>query len=75
MNVKEFDVVLYGATGFTGRQSVDYFRHHAPPVFAGPSPVGTGRSLKPSVPVFRCWSPIPQIRLSSMPSSRELAWF
>jgi short subunit dehydrogenase-like uncharacterized protein len=30
MNVKEFDVVLYGATGFTGRQSVDYFRHHAP---------------------------------------------
>jgi short subunit dehydrogenase-like uncharacterized protein len=28
---KEFDVILYGASGFTGRQCVDYFRRHAPP--------------------------------------------
>lgn len=27
---REFDVVLYGATGFTGRQTVAYFAHHAP---------------------------------------------
>lgn len=28
---KPFDVVLYGATGFTGVQTVAYFRQHAPP--------------------------------------------
>jgi short subunit dehydrogenase-like uncharacterized protein len=28
---REFDVTLYGATGFTGRQTVDYFSRHAPP--------------------------------------------
>lgn len=28
---RDFDVILYGATGFTGRQTVDYFTHHAPP--------------------------------------------
>jgi short subunit dehydrogenase-like uncharacterized protein len=27
---REFDVVLYGATGFTGRQTVDYFLSNAP---------------------------------------------
>jgi short subunit dehydrogenase-like uncharacterized protein len=27
----EYDVVLYGATGFTGRQTVEYFARHAPP--------------------------------------------
>jgi short subunit dehydrogenase-like uncharacterized protein len=27
---REFDVVLYGATGFTGRQSAAYFAAHAP---------------------------------------------
>ncbi|MEE4380358.1 MAG: saccharopine dehydrogenase NADP-binding domain-containing protein [Pseudomonadales bacterium] len=27
---REFDVVLYGATGFTGRQAVAYFARHAP---------------------------------------------
>ena len=28
--MREFDVVLYGATGFTGRQAVKYFSQHAP---------------------------------------------
>jgi short subunit dehydrogenase-like uncharacterized protein len=28
---REFDVVLYGATGFTGSQTVEYFHKHAPP--------------------------------------------
>ena len=28
---REFDVVLYGATGFTGRQAVAHFAKHAPP--------------------------------------------
>lgn len=28
---REFDVILYGATGFTGRQTVAYFKKHAPP--------------------------------------------
>jgi short subunit dehydrogenase-like uncharacterized protein len=27
---RDFDIVLYGATGFTGRQTVAYFRKHAP---------------------------------------------
>ncbi len=29
--MRDFDVVLYGATGFTGRQCVKYFSQHAPP--------------------------------------------
>jgi short subunit dehydrogenase-like uncharacterized protein len=28
---RDFDVILYGATGFTGRQTVAYFEKHAPP--------------------------------------------
>jgi short subunit dehydrogenase-like uncharacterized protein len=28
---REFDVVLYGASGFVGRQTVAYFAQHAPP--------------------------------------------
>lgn len=28
---RPFDVVLYGASGFVGQQTVDYFRDHAPP--------------------------------------------
>ncbi len=31
MRTREFDLILYGATGFTGRQAVDYLRRHAPP--------------------------------------------
>jgi short subunit dehydrogenase-like uncharacterized protein len=31
MSKREFDVVLYGATGFTGRQTVKYFAKFAPP--------------------------------------------
>ena len=27
---RTYDVVLYGATGFTGRQTAMYFREHAP---------------------------------------------
>lgn len=30
MTEKRFDLVLYGATGFVGRQAVAYFREHAP---------------------------------------------
>jgi short subunit dehydrogenase-like uncharacterized protein len=30
MNEREYDVVLYGASGFTGRQTVAYFAAHAP---------------------------------------------
>jgi short subunit dehydrogenase-like uncharacterized protein len=29
--VKQYDVVLYGAGGFTGKQAVAYFSRHAPP--------------------------------------------
>ena len=28
---RKYDIVLYGASGFTGRQSVEYFRQFAPP--------------------------------------------
>ncbi len=31
MSGREFDVILFGATGFTGRQTVEYFRQYAPP--------------------------------------------
>ena len=30
MSAIDFDVVLYGATGFVGRQTVAYFARHAP---------------------------------------------
>jgi short subunit dehydrogenase-like uncharacterized protein len=26
----DFEIILNGATGFTGRQTVEYFQHHAP---------------------------------------------
>ena len=31
MTARDYDVVLYGASGFTGRQTVAYFAAHAPP--------------------------------------------
>ena len=31
MPERQYDVVLYGAGGFTGRQTVEYFARHAPP--------------------------------------------
>lgn len=31
MEKRPFDVILYGATGFTGRQTVRYFQQYAPP--------------------------------------------
>lgn len=31
MPERDYDVVLYGASGFTGKQTVDYFAKHAPP--------------------------------------------
>ncbi len=31
MNKRDYDVVLYGASGFTGKQTVAYFAQHAPP--------------------------------------------
>ncbi len=31
MEKRPFDVILYGATGFTGRQTVRYFEQYAPP--------------------------------------------
>ena len=33
MSDREFDVLLYGATGFTGRLTVAYFARHAPAGF------------------------------------------
>src|SRR5215212_4644755 len=30
MTTRDYDVVLYGAGGFTGRQTVEYFARHAP---------------------------------------------
>ena len=30
MSDRQYDVVLYGASGFTGRQTVEYFSRHAP---------------------------------------------
>lgn len=31
MPKREYDVVLYGASGFTGKQTVQYFAKHAHP--------------------------------------------
>lgn len=31
MSMRVYDVVLYGASGFTGRQTAQYFARHAPP--------------------------------------------
>src|SRR5215213_1547667 len=31
MPERDYDVVLYGASGFSGRQTVEYFSRHAPP--------------------------------------------
>jgi len=31
VTTREYDIVLYGAGGFTGRQTVEYFAKHAPP--------------------------------------------
>jgi short subunit dehydrogenase-like uncharacterized protein len=31
MPKRDYDVVLYGASGFTGKQTVEYFAKHAPP--------------------------------------------
>lgn len=31
MSDRDYDVVLYGASGFTGKQTVQYFAEHAPP--------------------------------------------
>src|SRR4051812_47380760 len=28
---RDFDVILFGATGFTGRQTIEYFARNAPP--------------------------------------------
>lgn len=30
MTERQYDVVLYGASGFTGKQTVQYFATHAP---------------------------------------------
>ena len=55
MSKREFDVVLYGATGFTGRQTVRYFAQFAPPdlkwAIAGRN-LNKLRALKADVPVM-----------------------
>ncbi|HEY4930938.1 MAG TPA: saccharopine dehydrogenase NADP-binding domain-containing protein [Terriglobales bacterium] len=55
MPEREFDVVLYGATGFTGRQTVRYFAEFAPPdlkwAIAGRN-LNKLKALKSSVPVI-----------------------
>ena len=52
---REFDVVLYGATGFTGRQTVRYFAKFAPPdlrwAIAGRNPTKL-QALNSGVPVI-----------------------
>jgi len=52
---REFDVVLYGATGFTGRQTVRYFAQFAPPdlkwAIAGRN-LKKLKALKTDVPVI-----------------------
>ena len=52
---RDFDVVLYGATGFTGRQTVAYFTQHAPPglkwAIAGRNRAKL-EALNPKVPLF-----------------------
>ena len=32
MSVRDYDVVLYGASGFTGKQTVEYFAQHGGPI-------------------------------------------
>jgi short subunit dehydrogenase-like uncharacterized protein len=55
MPKREFDVVLYGATGFTGRQTVRYFAEFAPPdlkwAIAGRN-LSKLEALKSGVPVI-----------------------
>ena len=55
MPKREFDVVLYGATGFTGRQTVRYFAEFAPPdlkwAIAGRN-LSKLEALKSDVPVI-----------------------
>ena len=60
---REFDVILYGATGFTGRQAVRYFQQHAPSEIRWAI---AGRNhdklelLKAGVPILVCDSTIRQ---------------
>lgn len=41
---REYDLVLFGATGFVGALTAEYLAAHAPRTAAGPSPAGTSRS-------------------------------
>ena len=41
---RRFDLVLFGATGFTGGLTAAYLAEHAPPACAGHSPAGTGEA-------------------------------
>ena len=49
---REFDVILFGATGFTGRQTVAYFARHAP---AGVRWAIAGRDAHRLDDVARAW--------------------
>lgn len=51
---KEFDVILYGATGFTGRQTAEYFHKHAP---AGVRYAIAGRNIQKLETVHRELAP------------------
>ena len=57
MHSRQFDVILYGATGFTGRQTVRYFERYAPPglrwAIAGRNPAKL-ESLGVRVPILVC---------------------
>ena len=59
MPQRDYDVILYGASGFTGAQTVQYFRSHAP---AGLRWAIGGRSreklekLHPGLPIFAAGS-------------------
>lgn len=55
---REFDVILFGATGFTGRQAVAYFCRHAP---AGLRWAIAGRDAHRLEDVARAWGEPPRI--------------
>lgn len=55
---REFDVVLFGATGFTGRQTVAYFSRHAP---ASVRWAIAGRNAAALDDVARAWGDPPRI--------------
>ena len=63
---RDYDVALFGATGFTGGLTADYLAANAPTACAGRWSGVTGRSSRPSPPA----SPPPAPRRPRRPCSR-----